>query len=168
MLPVQAHQAAHETKDNVHNYNNYNNESILSTHADSPCDGSIVIGQHACPDEMDRTNPLGLPQGKRDRVAQGHTATLMQRHRRTKCTLLSRLCLLPHQHRAVGPGAVSLPHGSCQVETLHATNEPTGVIWNFSPIAFEKEYDEIMVEGTDAQGQKVQDKIKLRHISKNK
>ena len=54
------------------------------------------------------------------------------------------------------------------METLHATNEPTGVIWNFSPIAFEKEYDEIMVEGTDAQGQKVQDKIKLRHIPRNK
>lgn len=63
---------------------------------------------------------------------------------------------------------LTLYHNGRQVETLHATDEPTGVIWNFSPIAFEKEYDEIMVEGTDAQGQKVQDKIKLRHISKNK
>lgn len=62
---------------------------------------------------------------------------------------------------------LTLYHNGRQVETLHATDEPTGVIWNFSPIAFEKEYDEIMVEGTDAQGQKVQDKIKLRHISKS-
>ena len=62
---------------------------------------------------------------------------------------------------------LTLYHNGRLAETLHATNEPTGVIWNFSPITFEKEYDEIMVEGTDAKGQKVQDKIKLRHISKS-
>lgn len=50
-----------------------------------------------------------------------------------------------------------------QLEQLHTTGEPTGVIWTFSPVTFENETDEFVVTGTDPAGRPFSDKVLLHH-----
>ncbi len=58
---------------------------------------------------------------------------------------------------------LSLYQNGRLVETLKGSHHPTGVVWTFSPVTFQKERDTFRVEGLDADGRKIVDQVTWSH-----
>ena len=56
---------------------------------------------------------------------------------------------------------LSLYQNGRLVQTLQSSGEPTGVIWNFAPVHFEKPTDTFRVVGLDGEGRKTVDEVRL-------
>ena len=56
---------------------------------------------------------------------------------------------------------LSLYQNGRLVQTLQSSGEPTGVIWNFAPVHFEKPTDTFRVVGLDGERRKTVDEVRL-------